>query len=46
MLVKKHDFKEKCDFCGKFSFEYEGTKENKIICKECKNIKNEAVNEN
>lgn len=34
--VNKHSFKEKCDFCSKFSYEYEGTEDGKVICKECK----------
>ena len=37
--LKKHDFKEKRDYCGKFSYEYEGTEEGKIICKDCKDCK-------
>lgn len=43
MLVKKYEFKEKCDFCSKFSFKYEGTVDGKVICKECK-IKQENQN--
>lgn len=35
--MKKHEFKEKCDFCGNFSDMYEGTTDGKIICKQCKN---------